>query len=126
VNGILAVALGGAIGSVARYLFNIEATRQFGSNFPWGIFGVNIIGSFAIGILAALFAVRLNASQEFRSFLVTGVLGGFTTFSSFILDIGNMIERKQMAMAFAYALGSVGIGVLALFLALWLVRVVYA
>ncbi len=125
-NSIFAVAVGGAIGSVARYLFNHEATRQLGSNFPWGIFGVNVIGSFLIGLLAALFAVRLNASQEVRSFLVTGVLGGFTTFSSFALDIGNMIERKQVAMAFAYAIGSVGIGVLALLFALWLVRVVYA
>lgn len=123
-NSIFAVAVGGAIGSAARYLFNLQMMRAFGPDFPWGTLGVNLIGGFVMGLLAEAFALRFNVPAEMRSFLLTGVLGGFTTFSAFSLDIGNMLERHDVALAAGYALASVGGSVLALFLGLWLARAV--
>ncbi|MFJ5486868.1 CrcB family protein [Hansschlegelia beijingensis] len=82
---VLLVALGGALGSVARYLVNIASSRVFGMGFPWGTLTVNVVGGFAMGLLAALLALK-GGSQEMRVFLMTGVLGGFTTFSAFSLD----------------------------------------
>ncbi|PYB71350.1 MULTISPECIES: fluoride efflux transporter CrcB [Rhizobium] len=99
---ILLVAIGGAIGSVARYLVGLGMTRLMGLSFPWGTLTVNIVGSFAIGILTELVARRFDASTELRLLLVVGVLGGFTTFSSFSLDTMALIERGATAHAFAY------------------------
>ena len=118
----LAVALGGAVGASARYLFAAQALRLMGPNFPWGTLGVNIIGSFIMGALVELMALRWSVSPEMRVFLITGVLGGFTTFSAFSLDVANLLERKASFLAALYALGSVGGSVLGLFLGLWLVR----
>jgi fluoride exporter len=126
VNSIFAVAVGGAIGSVLRYLFNIEVTKALGSGFPWGIFFVNILGCFVMGVIAESFALKFSAPQEMRSFMMTGILGGFTTFSAFALDAGNMIERHDVGLAGLYVAGSVGGSILALFLGLWTVRVVFA
>lgn len=125
-NSIFAVAVGGAIGSVLRYLFNIEVTKALGSNFPWGIFLVNIVGCFVMGAVAESFALKFSAPQEMRSFMMTGILGGFTTFSAFALDTGNMIERHDTAMAALYVAGSVGGSLIALFLGLWAVRTIFA
>ncbi|WP_181562995.1 fluoride efflux transporter CrcB [Aerococcus loyolae] len=125
-NSIFAVAVGGAIGSVLRYLFNIQITRAFGFNFPWGILAVNIIGCFAMGLIAESFALRFNVSQEMRSFIMTGIMGGFTTFSAFALDAGNLIERDAFGLAGLYVAASVGGSILALFLGLWAVRTVLA
>jgi CrcB protein len=112
---ILLVALGGAIGSVARYLTGILSSRLFGPNFPWGTLAVNILGSFAIGLLIELIARRLNASADMRLFLVTGLMGGFTTFSSFSLDFASLFERGDLGLAGAYLIGSVVISLLAVF-----------
>src|SRR5690606_30998951 len=106
-NSIFAVAVGGAIGSVARYLFNLQAMRLLGPNFPWGTLGVNLIGGFIMGAAAEAFALRLNVSTEMRSFLMTGILGGFTTFSAFSLDVGNMLERHDVVLAGFYIAASV-------------------
>lgn len=125
-NSIFAVAVGGAIGSVARYLFNLQAMRLFGPNFPWGTLGVNLIGGFIMGAAAEAFALRLNVSAEMRSFLMTGILGGFTTFSAFSLDVGNMLERHDVALAGLYIAASVLGSILMLFLGLWSVRAVLA
>lgn len=125
-NSIFAVAVGGAIGSVLRYLFNIEVTKALGSNFPWGIFFVNIVGCFVMGAVAESFALKFSAPQEIRSFMMTGILGGFTTFSAFALDTGNMIERHDTTMAALYVAGSVGGSLIALFLGLWAVRTIFA
>jgi len=119
---ILSVALGGAVGASARYLFAAQMLRLMGPGFPWGTLGVNIIGSFAMGVLVELTALRLSIGPEMRVFLVTGVLGGFTTFSAFSLEVANLMERKDAGMALVYALGSVGGSVLGLFAGLWLVR----
>lgn len=125
-NSIFAVAVGGALGASGRYLFNLQMMRLFGPNFPWGTFGVNILGSFIMGVLAESFALRFNVSSELRSFVMTGVLGGFTTFSAFSLDAGNMIERDAFGLATLYVLASVLGSIAALFAGLWAVRTVLA
>ena len=125
-NSLFAVAVGGAVGASGRYLFNLQMMRLLGPNFPWGTFGVNIIGSFIMGVIAESLALRFNVSSEVRSFLMTGVLGGFTTFSAFSLDAGNMIERNDFGMAGIYVGASVIGSIAALFLGLYLVRTVLA
>ena len=99
---ILLVAIGGAIGSVARYLVGVGMTRMMGMSFPWGTLTVNIVGSFAIGILTELVARRFDASAELRLLIVVGFLGGFTTFSSFSLDTMTLVERGATLHAFVY------------------------
>ncbi|MEQ9145129.1 MAG: fluoride efflux transporter CrcB [Parvibaculaceae bacterium] len=121
---LVAVALGGAVGATGRYLFAAQALRLMGPGFPWGTLGVNIIGSFIMGVIVESLALRFHVSPEVRAFLVTGVLGGFTTFSAFSLDMSLMIERKEIALPALYAFGSLGGAVLALFLGLWLTRAV--
>ena len=121
---ILWVALGGAIGSAARYGVNVWSGRLLGSEFPWATLAVNVIGCFAMGLLIELMALKLNVSLETRAFLTTGILGGFTTFSAFSLDFALLIERKTFALAGAYAAGSVLLSLAAVFLGLYLVRAV--
>lgn len=120
------VFLGGGIGSVLRHGMNILCARLFGLNFPWGTFAVNLIGSFLIGLLAAFFAFRAGAAwtQHSRLFLITGVLGGFTTFSSFSLDFAMLFERGATASAVMYVLGSVGISLAAIFFGLYVGRAI--
>jgi len=125
-NSLFAVALGGAVGASGRYLFNLQMMRLLGPNFPWGTFGVNIIGSFIMGVIAESLALRFNVSSEVRSFLMTGVLGGFTTFSAFSLDAGNMIERNDFGLAGLYVGASVVGSIVALFIGLYAVRTVLA
>ncbi|MFV2093371.1 MAG: fluoride efflux transporter CrcB [Hyphomicrobiales bacterium] len=120
--GFLMVAIGGAIGASGRHLFGITMLRLFGSGFPWGTLSVNIVGSFLMGVLVELMALKLNISNEFRLFLATGILGGFTTFSAFSLEVALMIERKQFLIAGAYAGASIIVSVAALFAGLALVR----
>ncbi len=99
---ILLVAIGGATGSVARYLAGIAMTRWLGMGFPWGTITVNIVGSFMIGLLTELLARRFSASMEMQMLLVVGFLGGFTTFSSFSLDTMALFERGESHLALAY------------------------
>ena len=119
---ILAVAAGGALGSVARYLAGIGATRLFGLGFPWGTLIINIAGSFLIGAFVELFALRWDLPQEARVFLTVGICGGFTTFSTFSLDAWVLMERGEWGFAAAYILGSVVLSIGALIGALYLVR----
>ncbi len=121
---LIAVALGGAVGATGRYLFAAQALRLFGPGFPWGTLGVNIIGSFIMGVIVEALALRFQVSPEVRAFLVTGVLGGFTTFSAFSLDISVLLERKDVGVAALYAFSSLGGAVLALFFGIWLTRTV--
>ncbi|HVI27550.1 fluoride efflux transporter CrcB [Hansschlegelia sp.] len=110
----LLVALGGALGSVARYLVNVAAARAFGMSFPWGTFTVNVVGGFVMGLIAAMLAFR-SGSQELRVFLMTGVLGGFTTFSAFSLDAVTLWERGDAGLAAGYVAASVALSIAALF-----------
>jgi CrcB protein len=120
------IFLGGGIGSALRHGMNLLCVRLFGAQFPWGTFAVNLIGSFVIGLLAAFFAFRAGAAwtQHTRLFLITGVLGGFTTFSSFSLDFAMLFERGATAQALFYVLGSVGISLLAIFFGLYVGRAI--
>ena len=119
---IIAVAFGGAIGSVARYLVGIGSGRLFGTNFPWGTLIINVTGSFLIGAFVALLATRWDLSQATRIFLTVGVCGGYTTFSTFSLDAYYLIERGQNWSSLLYMAASVLLSVAALVAALRLVR----
>ena len=104
---ILLVAVGGAAGSVCRYLTGLAMTRWLGNGFPWGTITVNIVGSFVIGLLTELIARKVSMPMETRLLLVVGFLGGFTTFSSFSLDTMALFERGESLSAFAYVAASV-------------------
>jgi CrcB protein len=119
---ILAVALGGALGSVTRYLVGIGAGRLFGTDFPWGTLIINITGSFVIGLFASLFAMRWNLPQAVRIFLIVGFCGGYTTFSTFSLDSFYLIERGEFAATAAYMVASALLSLGALIGAMHLVR----
>jgi CrcB protein len=119
---LLLVALGGAIGSALRHLVNLAALRLAGPAFPWGTLAVNVAGSFAMGVLVELVARRFGASADLRLFAMTGVLGGFTTFSAFSLDVVTLWERGAAGTALAYAGGSVVLSIAALVAGLWLAR----
>ena len=120
----LLVFLGGGIGAAARHGVNIAAARWLGTAFPWGTLTVNIVGSLAMGLLAAWFAFRADAglTQHARLFLTTGILGGFTTFSAFSLDAVVMWERDAFIMAGVYIVVSVVVSILALFAGFAVVR----
>jgi CrcB protein len=121
-NGYLVVALGSAIGGALRHGVNVGSARFLGTGWPWGTFTVNVVGSFTVGIIAAYFALAGHASQTWRLLLVTGILGGFTTFSAFSLDVALLWERGQVGRAALYAGGSVVLSIGALFLGLAIVR----
>ena len=104
-TSVFSVALGGAIGAVGRYGVNVAATRWLGIGFPWGTVIVNIVGSFLMGVLIVWLANK--GGMRFAPFLMTGLLGGFTTFSAFSLDAITLFERGQTLQAGAYVLGSV-------------------
>ena len=113
------VALGGALGSVARYACSLGAIRWLGASFPWGTLFVNVTGSFAIGMLAALVSAdgRPMLGSDARSFLMIGVLGGFTTFSSFSLETLALARSgalgaasANVALSLVLCLGGVWLG----------------
>lgn len=118
----LIVFLGAGIGGALRHGVNVGAARLFGFGFPYGTLIVNIIGSFAMGLLAGYFAFRPGISQHMRLFLTTGILGGFTTFSALSLDTALLVERHSYGLAVGYVVGSVAAGLSALFFGLALFR----
>ncbi len=99
------VALGGAIGSALRYLANTGATRLFGHGFPFGILLVNTLGSFLMGVMVV--ALAKFGGMRLAPFLMTGLLGGFTTFSAFSLDAATLWERGQAGLALGYVAGTI-------------------
>ena len=109
------ILLGGAIGTGGRFGVNVLMALLLGgpSRFPYATFIVNLTGSFAIGLLAELFAARSPGAEVWRAALLIGVLGGYTTFSSFSLETLTLIRNNQWALAILYALGSVVAGLLA-------------
>jgi CrcB protein len=125
-NMLIPVAMGGALGSIARYVFAGQVTRLAGGAFPWGIMATNVLGSFVMGVLVEAFAQRWSVGAEMRAFLTVGVLGGFTTFSSFSLDSALLLQKGDHLAAAAYMIGSVILSVAALFAGLALVRTVLA
>lgn len=123
-SAVIQIAIGGAFGSVARHLVNAAAGRLLGMGFPFGTLTVNVLGSFAMGALVVVLA-RLDATR-LAPLLMTGFLGGFTTFSAFALDSVFLWERGETAHALAYAAGSVLLSLMALVLAMRLLRPVLA
>lgn len=118
----LLVFLGGGVGSVLRHIVNVLTARWFGTGFPVGTFTVNITGSLIMGLLAGYFAFKGDAPQSIRLLLMTGVLGGYTTFSAFSLDTMLLYERGMFGAAAMYAVMSVVLSVGALAAGLGLVR----
>ena len=121
-NLIVWVAIGGAIGSVGRYLVAGQVTRLIGAGFPWGTLAVNVIGGLVMGLLVEAMANAWSPSPGVRALLMVGVLGGFTTFSAFSLETTTLIERGVWGLPLAYAVASVVLSVGALFAGLWIVR----
>jgi CrcB protein len=126
VIGVALIALGGALGSVGRYYvagaFERWLSAATGLGFPYGALAVNVIGSAALGLLVGLFGAAFQTTPELRLFLVVGVLGGFTTFSAFSLDLIALIERGEAGGALLYIAASIVLSAGALYLALRLVR----
>ena len=120
---LLLVMLGGALGSGGRYLVGRAAVALGGVGFPAGTLAVNLVGGLLMGVLAGVLA-RTGASEAWRLFLGVGVLGGFTTFSAFSLDVVSLYQRGAIAVALGYVLVSVVGSVVALFAGLSLVRAV--
>ena len=123
---VLAVGVGGGAGALLRYFLASWIQPSWWPGFPFGIFIVNVSGGLAMGLITALAALKLQMTPELRAFLTTGILGGYTTFSTFSLDSALLIERGAYAQAAAYILGSVVLSILAIFAGLWIVRAVYA
>jgi CrcB protein len=121
-----AVGVGGALGSMARYLIAGWVQSPAWTGFPYGIFIVNVTGGFIMGVFTEAMALRFNVSPEMRAFLTTGILGGYTTFSTFSLEAAMLIERHAYGQAAFYIAGSALLSVITLFAGLWLVRMVYA
>jgi CrcB protein len=121
-TNLLLVAAGGAIGASLRHLSGMAAVRLFGTGFPWGTLFVNVFGSFLMGLFIAWMVKKTGVSNDVRLFMATGILGGFTTFSAFSLDVANMVERGAMSSAFIYIAASVIISLAAVFIGLWFGR----
>lgn len=125
-TGVALIALGGAIGSVGRYYvagaFERWLGLAVGAGFPYGTLAVNVIGSALLGLLVGLFSAVFTSTPELRLFLVVGVLGGFTTFSAFSLDVVALFEKGEAGRALLYVALSVVLSIGALYLVLRLVR----
>jgi len=116
------VAVGGAIGSLLRYYVGLSAVRVAGPNFPWGTLTVNIVGCFLIGLIAEMITLKYGEAVPLRLLLITGFLGGFTTFSAFFLDTIVLMENGNVAGAVVYVVASVGISLVAVLGGLALAR----
>jgi CrcB protein len=119
---VLLVALGGGLGSALRFGVGRLALDAFGPGFPFGTWAVNIIGGLAMGLLAGWLARIGEGGEPLRLLLGVGVLGGFTTFSAFSLEVFTMVSRAELALAGAYAVSSVAGSVLAVLAGVWLMR----
>jgi fluoride exporter len=117
------VAFGGAIGASARYGINVVFARLLGGGFPFATIVVNVIGCLAMGIVAGLLQTRLQMGEGLRLFLTTGILGGFTTFSAFALDVVKLGAERGQTAAVVYVLLSVLLSIAAVYTGLALARV---
>ena len=120
----LIVFLGAGIGGAGRHGVNVLAARLVGTAFPAGTLVINVLGCLLMGLIAGFFAFRGHLPQEARLFLATGVLGGFTTFSAFSLDLFDMVARGEAVLGAAYAVSSVAGSVIALLVGFSLGKVV--
>lgn len=121
---LLAVAAGGVVGAVARYLVYVATGHILGAGFPYATLIVNVVGSFTMGVLVEVMALVWSTSTEMRLFLATGILGAFTTFSTFSLDFAVLFERRAFALCAIYTVSSFVLSVGALFAGLYVIRYV--
>ena len=119
---ILSVAAGGALGAVLRYSFNLMTIALLGHSFPWGTLLVNALGSFLMGVLVTIFALSWTPSVETRAFLTIGLLGAFTTFSTFSLDAVTLWEQGNSVQALGYTIGSVVLSIVGLVAGIMIVK----
>ncbi len=110
----IAIGAGGALGAMARHGVGLVAMRALGPNFPWGTLGVNVIGSFAMGLFIAWLALREPQPSVLRAFVAVGVLGGFTTFSAFALEAVTLFRDRSLNIAALYVIASLALSVGAL------------
>ena len=122
IRGFAMVFLGAGLGGTLRHAVNLVSSRLFGPDLPVGTLLINVLGSLTIGVLAGYLALRGHASPALQLFLVTGLLGGFTTFSAFSLEAALLWERGQALLCVAYVLASVLLSITAVFGGLALVR----
>ena len=121
---LLMVALGGGLGAVLRFVVASAIQSPVWPGYPWGIFIVNITGGLAMGLIVELAALKISMTPEMRAFLTTGILGGYTTFSTYSLDSVLLIQRGAYASAAFYIVGSALLSILAVFAGMWAVRLV--
>ena len=119
---IIAIALGGALGAVLRYVLGNQISIIFGTNFPFSILIINIIGSFLMGMAIESFHLFSISSEPMQKFLTVGILGAFTTFSTFSLDAIDLITKNRVSDAFIYIFASVILAVGFLFLGIQLIK----
>lgn len=119
---LLAIAVGGAIGAVARHLVSSQIGHLFGTAFPWGTLVVNVAGSFAMGLLVEIGALLWSPSAAVKALLATGFLGAFTTFSTYALDVAVLAEREAITGAVLYTVISVVLAIGGLFAGLHAAR----
>ena len=119
---ILVVGIGGALGAIARYLINISPLANLFEKFPFPTFFINITGSFLIGFLLILFTDKFAINDNLRLAIIVGFLGAFTTFSTFELEIWELIKENQFPTAFLYLFLSVVVGFIGVLSGVWLAR----
>lgn len=122
VHELLAVAAGGVVGALARYVVYVAVGHLLGLGFPYATLTVNVVGSFAMGVLVETMALVWSPSSALRLFLAVGMLGSFTTFSTFSLDFAVLFERRAYALSALYTIASVVLSIAALFAGLYLMR----
>ena len=118
----LLVFVGGGMGAICRHFINTIFGRLFGTSFPYHTFFINVTGSIVMGLIAGYLAFKGGSSQHARLFIMTGILGGYTTFSAFSLDAALLYERGAVGLAVVYVLGSVVLALAGLFAGMALVR----
>ncbi len=122
IKNILLVGLGGGLGSMARYLCQRWVAANYMHSFPWGTFAVNIVGCFAIGIFWGMTFKSFDSNESWKLFLMTGLCGGFTTFSAFTLEGIGLLKEEKLALFFTYVAASVLIGLLATYAGMKIIR----
>jgi len=125
-NLIIAVAVGGAIGAVGRYLVSGIVIQQMGTQFPWSTLTVNIVGSLLMGILAETVKLTWSPTPEIKAMLTVGILGAFTTFSAFSLDVVGLFERGEFVALVSYIFLSFISCVFALVFGVFVVRIIFS
>jgi CrcB protein len=122
IKSILLVGLGGAVGSMLRYLTSILINKYTNSHFPWATFTVNILGCFLIGLLFGMLEKQQIASQNIKLLFITGFCGGYTTFSAFSIENVSLLQGQHSLVAFAYMAASIIAGLGAVWLGLFIAR----